>query len=70
MQYLFLQNNVFERLEATVMEMEQPYWAGIHDSLGDGIQFVENHARLTKSSKGSPQCLSKKKSRFSRVLDT
>ena len=52
------------------MKMEQPYWAGIHDSLADGIQFVENHAGLTKSTKGSPQRPAKKKARFSHILDT
>ena len=64
MHNLFLQNNVFERLEATEVEMEQPYWAGIHDSLADGIQFVENHVGLTESIKGSLQCLAKKKARY------
>ena len=49
--------------------MEQPYWAGIEDSLADGIQFVENHARLTESTEGSTQRPAKKKGRFSRVLD-
>ena len=34
------------------MEMQQSYWAGIHDNLADGIQFVENHAGLTESIKG------------------
>ena len=52
-----------------MVEMEQPYWAGIDDSLADGIQFVENHAGLTKSTKGSPQRPAKKRRRFSRVLD-
>ena len=50
--------------------MEQPYWVGIHDSLADGIQFVKNHVRLTKSIEGSPQRPVKKKARFSCVLDT
>ena len=50
--------------------MEQPYWASIHDSLADGIQFVENHEGLTESIEGSPQRPVKKKARFSRVLDT
>ena len=49
--------------------MEQPYWAGIEDSLADGIQFVENHAALTESTEGSPQRPAKKRGRFSRVLD-
>ena len=66
----FLQNNVFERLVVTKVDMEQPYWAGIHDSLVDGIQFVENHARLSESTKGSPQRPTKKKTRFFLVLDT
>ena len=52
------------------MEMEQPYLAGIHDSLVDGIQFVENHAGLTESTEGSLQHPAKKRRRFSRVLDT
>ena len=46
--------------------MEQPYWAGIHDSLADGIQFVENHVGLTESIEGSPQRPAKKKAKFSR----
>ena len=50
--------------------MEQPYWASIEDSLADGIQFVENHAGLTESTKGSLQHPAKKRRRFSRVLDT
>ena len=50
--------------------MEQPYWAGIHDSLADGIQFVENYVGLTEYTKGTPQRLAKKRRRFSRVLDT
>ena len=50
--------------------MEQPYWASIHDSLVDGIQFIENHEGLTESIEGSPQRPVKKKARFSRVLDT
>ena len=50
--------------------MEQPYWVSIHDSLADGIQFVENHAVLIKSIEGSPQRPAKKKTKFSRVLDT
>ena len=50
--------------------MEQPYWASIHDNLADGIQFVENHGGVTESTEGSPQCLAKKRHRFSRVLDT
>ena len=50
--------------------MEQSYWAGIQDSLVDGIQFVENHAGLTESTEGSPQRPAKKRCRFSRVLDT
>ena len=70
MQYLFLQNNVFKTLEATEVEMEQPYWANIHDSLVDGIQFIENHAGLTESIKGSPQRPTKKKAKFFCVLDT
>ena len=57
-------------LEATKVEMEQSYWASIHDSLVDGIRFVENHARLMESTKGSLQRLAKKKARFSRILDT
>ena len=57
-------------MEATKVEMEQSYWAGIHDSLTDGIQFIKNHAGLTESTEGSPQRPSKKKSRFFRVLDT
>ena len=52
------------------MEMEQPYWTGIEDSLADGIQFVENHAGLTESTEGSPQRPAKKRHRFSHVLDT
>ena len=52
------------------MEIEQPYWVGIDDSLSDGIQFVENHAGLTKSTEESPQRPAKKRHRFSRVLDT
>ena len=50
--------------------MEQPYWAGIHDSLADGIQFVENHVGLTESIEGSHQHPAKKKARFSCVLET
>ena len=50
--------------------MEQSYWEGIHDSLADGIQFVENHAGLTESTERSPQRPAKKKARFFRVLDT
>ena len=57
-------------LEATDVEMEQWYWAGIDNSLADGIQFVENHAKLTESTKGSPERPAKKRARFSRVLDT
>ena len=57
-------------LTATAVEMEQSYWAGIKDSLVDGIQFVENHAGLMESMEGSPQRPTKKKRRFSRVLDT
>ena len=57
-------------MEATEVEMEQPYWTGIHDSLADGIQFVQNHARLTASTKGSLQRPAKKKVRFFHVLDT
>ena len=57
-------------LEATEAEMEQPYWASIHDNLADGIQFVENHGGVTESTKGSPQRPAKKRRRFSRVLDT
>ena len=49
--------------------MEQPYWTGIHDSLADDIQFVENHAGLTESIEVSPQRPTKKKARFSCVLD-
>ena len=56
-------------MEATAVEMEQPYWAGIDDSLADGIQFVENHAGLTESTKRTPQHPAKKRRRFSRVLD-
>ena len=56
-------------LEATKVEMEQPYQADIRDSLANGIQFVENHAGLLESTKGSPQRPSKKQARFSRVLD-
>ena len=52
------------------MEMEQPYWVGIEDSLADGIQFVENHAGLTESMEGSPQRPAKKRRRFSCVLNT
>ena len=52
------------------MEMEQPYWANIDDSLADDIQFVENDAGLTESTEVSPQCPAKKRARFSRVLDT
>ena len=52
------------------MEMEQWYWAGIDDSLADGIQFVEDHAVLTESTEGSPERPAKKRARFSRVLDT
>ena len=52
------------------MEMEQWYWAGIDDSLADGIQFVEDHAGLTESTEGSPERPAKKRARFSRVLDT
>ena len=52
------------------MEMEQPYWTGIHDSLVDDIQFVENHAGLVESIEGSPQHPAKKRRRFSHVLDT
>ena len=52
------------------MEMKQPYWAGILDSLADGIQFVENHVGLTESIEGSHQHPAKKKARFSCVLDT
>ena len=51
------------------MEMEQPYWTGIHDSLADDIQFVENHTRLMDSTNGSLQRPTKKKARFSCVLD-
>ena len=36
----------------------------------NGIQFVENHAGLTESTEGSPQRPTKKRPRFSRVLDT
>ena len=36
----------------------------------NGIQFVENHAGLTESTEGSPQCPAKKRPRFSPVLDT
>ena len=61
---------MFDTLEATAVEMEQPYWTGIDNRLADGIQFVENHARLMESIKGSPQHPVKKKARFSRVLDT
>ena len=50
--------------------MEQPYWAGIEDSLADGIQFVKNNAALTESTEGSRQLPAKKRGRFSRVLDT
>ena len=50
--------------------MVQPYWADIDDNLADGIQFVEIHAALTKSTEGSPQRPTKKRARFSRVLDT
>ena len=57
-------------LEATDVEMEQWYWAGIDDSLADGIQFVEDHTGLTESTKGSPERHAKKRARFSRVLDT
>ena len=57
-------------MEATKVEIEQLYWAGIHDSLINGIQFVENHAGLTESTEGSPQRPAKKRPRFSRVLDT
>ena len=42
----------------------------IHDSLADGIQFVENHGGVIESTKGSPQRPAKKRRRFSRVLDT
>ena len=28
-------------LKATKVEMEQSYWADIHDSLTDGIQFIK-----------------------------
>ena len=52
------------------MEMEQWYWAGIDDSLADGIQFVEDHAVLTESTERSPERPAKKRARFSRVLDT
>ena len=52
------------------MEMEQWYWAGIDDSLADGIQFVENHAELTESTEGSLERPAKKRARFSPVLDT
>ena len=52
------------------MEMEQPYWTGIDNRLADGIQFVENHAGLTKSTERSSQRPPKKRRRFSRVLDT
>ena len=62
MHYLFLQNNVFERLEAIEAEMEQPYWAGIHESLTDEI-----HAGLTKSTEGSFQHPTKKKPKFSSI---
>ena len=51
------------------MKMEQPYLASIHDSFADGIQFVENHVGLTESIEGSLQRPTKKKARFSRVLD-
>ena len=47
-------------LEATSVEMEQPYWAGIDDSLVDGIKFIENHAGLTESTEGFPQCPAKR----------
>ena len=57
-------------LTATAVEMEQSYWAGIKDSLVDGIQFVENHAGLTESTEEFPQRPAKKRRRFSRVLDT
>ena len=50
--------------------MEQPYWVDIHDSLTNDIQFVENHVGLTESIEGSHQDLTKKKARFSCVLDT
>ena len=52
------------------MEMEQWYWVGIDDSLADGIQFVEDHAVLTESTEGSPERPTKKRARFSHVLDT
>ena len=52
------------------MEMEQPYWMGIEDRLADGIQFMENHAGLTESTEGSLQRPTKKRRRFSHVLDT
>ena len=57
-------------MEATKVEIEQPYWMGIHDSLADGIQFIENHARLMESTERFPQRPAKKRHRFSRVLDT
>ena len=57
-------------MEATAEEMVQSYWADIDDNLANGIQFVENHAGLTESTKGSPQRPAKKRPRFSRVLDT
>ena len=43
---------------------------GIHDNLADGIQFVENHARLMESTERFPQRPAKKRHRFSHVLDT
>ena len=52
------------------MEMEQWYWAGIDDSLADDIQFVEDHAGLTESTERSPERPTKKRARFSRVLNT
>ena len=50
--------------------MEQPCWAGIDDSLADGIQFVENHVGVPEFTEGSSQRLAKKKTTFSRLLDT
>ena len=55
-------------MEATEVEMEQPYWAGIHDSLADGIQFVENHAGLTESIEGFPQLPTKKRARITNYI--
>ena len=39
--YLFIQEDVLERLDATQEEIAQPYWQGIENNLFDGIQFLD-----------------------------